>query len=251
MTQGIPASVSSSPGSVPRPAQIFDPVARALELIGDRWTLVLVRHLLSGPKGFQELRMRTGIAPRVLSQRLRQLAGQGFVESVSEGRRSAYAVTEQGHGLEPIIASIARWYVHHGVSDLGLDTRKFTETSAQSIMESLPSLLREDRARDADVTFEVRLEGHGGGVWTVHIHAGRCDVHPGFAERADVRYTAGARDWCAVALGYASARDAIREGRMTKDGGRAAMDHYFHQVARLSDPKEAGTGASEDERSAT
>ena len=52
---------------IPRPGEIYDPVARALDVIGDRWSLVLVRHLLLGPKGFQELRVRTGIAPRVLS----------------------------------------------------------------------------------------------------------------------------------------------------------------------------------------
>jgi DNA-binding HxlR family transcriptional regulator len=248
VTEGI-ASAPAAGRTVPRPAQIFDPVARALDLIGDRWTLVLVRHLLSGAKGFQELRMRTGIAPRVLSQRLRQLGERGFVESVAEGRRSAYAVTEQGRSLEPLIAALARWYVHHAVGDLGLDTQKFSDTSAQSIMESLPSLLREDRARGVDLTFEMRLDGRGGGVWTVHIHDGRCEVRQGFAERADVRYTAGARDWCAVALGHLSAREAIREGRMTKDGGRAALDHYFHQVARLSAESAAGPPASSDERS--
>ena len=60
-------------GAVPRPAAIYDPVARSLDVIGDRWSLVLVRQLLLGPKGFQELRMRTGIAPRVLSSRLKDL----------------------------------------------------------------------------------------------------------------------------------------------------------------------------------
>ena len=59
--------------SFPRPGEIFDPVGRALDVVGDRWTLVLVRQLLVGPKGFQELRKTTGIAPRVLSGRLRQL----------------------------------------------------------------------------------------------------------------------------------------------------------------------------------
>ena len=59
--------------AVPRPQQVFDPVARALDFLGDKWTLVLVGHLLRGPRGFQELRVRTGIAPRVLSSRLRKL----------------------------------------------------------------------------------------------------------------------------------------------------------------------------------
>ena len=52
--------------------------ARGLDVIGDRWTLVLVRHLLGARRGFQELRKRTGIAPRVLSARLRQLAADGL-----------------------------------------------------------------------------------------------------------------------------------------------------------------------------
>jgi len=218
---------------VPRPGAIYDPVARALDVIGDRWTLVLVRHLLLGPKGFQELRVRTGIAPRVLSSRLRELVRQGFVQTVAEGSRSAYAVTERGRSLEPIVASIARWFTRHGIDALQIDTGQFTETSPQSILESLPFLLREDRSRDADVTFEIRLTGAGGGVWTVHIRDGSCSVVPDFADRADVRYTADANAWCGVALGLTDARDLIKAGIMTKDGADIAMDHYFHQISRM------------------
>ena len=79
--------------SVPRPGGIYDPVARTLDAIGDRWSLVLVRHLLLAPRGFQELRQRTGIAPRVLSSRLRELRANGFVESVESG---GYQLTERG-----------------------------------------------------------------------------------------------------------------------------------------------------------
>src|SRR5215470_18786409 len=82
--------------AIPRPEGIFDPVARALEVVGDRWTLVLVRQLLDGPRGFQELRQRTGIAPRVLSSRLRELAAKGFVAPVADRARSLYALTEEG-----------------------------------------------------------------------------------------------------------------------------------------------------------
>jgi hypothetical protein len=169
----------------------------------------------------------------VLSARLRQLVAQGFVETVAERGRSVYAVTPRGRSLEPLISAIARWYVRHAVQDLGLDTERFTETSAQSILEALPWLLREERAQDVTLTFEIRLTGAGGGVWTVRIEDGACRVEQGFAERADVRYTAEARVWCGVALGFVDGRDAIKRGLMTKDGGRAAMDHYFHQVAKL------------------
>jgi DNA-binding HxlR family transcriptional regulator len=225
--------VRTEPDPVPRPAGIFDPVARALDVIGERWTLVLVHQLLSGPKGFQDLRVRTGIAPRVLSSRLRQLVASGFVEPAAERGRSLYALTERGRSLEPVIASIARWFIHHAVSELAVDTARFTDTSAQSIIEALPSLLREDRAAGVTRTFEIRLTGQGGGVWTVRIEDGACRVGEGFAERADVRYTADARVWCGVALGLVDGRDAIKRGRMTKDGARDALDHYFHQVAKL------------------
>ena len=245
MTQQIPEPRGQTAAPlIPRPGGIFDPLARALDVIGERWTLVLVRQLFSGPKGFQELRVRTGVAPRVLSGRLRQLVARGFVEPVADRGRSVYAVTDLGRSLEPIISAIARWYVHHAVSGLGLDTERFTETSAQSIFEALPFLLRDERAAGAKVCFEIRLTGEGGGVWTVTIEDGACTVAPGFAERADVRYTADARVWCGVALGFVDARDAIKRGVMTKEGGRAAMDHYFHQVAKLQVAQgEAGTSA--------
>lgn len=219
------------------PGQIFCPVGRALDVIGDRWTLVLVRHLLGGPMGFQELRARSGIAPRVLSTRLRQLAAGGFIETARNGARPAYQVTERGRSLEPIIASIARWYLHHGLEDLNVDPNRFTATSPQSIIESLPFLLREERAQKVDLTFEIRLSGLGGGVWTIHIKDGACVIRQGFADHADVRYTADARVWCGVALGLTNPREAVERGVMTKDGGREAMDYYFHQISRAHEEK--------------
>jgi len=217
--------------SILRPGEIFDPVARALDVIGDRWTLVLIRQLLLGPKGFQELRVRTGIAPRVLSSRLRQLSSDGFVETVRDGSRSLYAVSERGHSLEPVVVALGRWWIQHGIEDLSVDVGRFTETSAQSVLESLPLMLREERARDVAITFEIRLTGEGGGVWTVRIADGACEVRRDFAEGADVRYTADARVWCAVALGLRDAREVVRNGEMTKEGAPQAMDHYFHQVS--------------------
>jgi DNA-binding HxlR family transcriptional regulator len=220
--------------SIPQPGRIFDPVARALEVIGDRWTLVLVRQLLAGSKGFQELRMRTGIAPRVLSSRLRQLASDGFVVRGGDDPRAHYGLTDRGRSLEPIIASIAQWWTRQPLEALAIEPDRFTETSPLSILESLPFLLRDEVAKDDVVTFEIRLTGDGGGVWTVKIEGGHCVVTPGFADGADVRYTADARLWCGVALGVLDARESVRTGEMLKEGGPQAMDNYFHQIYRPS-----------------
>ena len=224
-------SPESRRGEILRPAQIFDPVARALDVIGDRWSLVIVRQLLVGPKGFQELRVRTGIAPKVLSSRLRQLRSDGFVETEQKGNRSIYRASDKGRTLSPIIASIARWWVREGINALDVDPTRFTETSPLSVLEALPQLLREDKARGAHVVFEIRLTGEGGGVWTVAIDDGECSVSAEFAEGADVRYTASTRDWCGVALGILDAKEAVKAGLLHKEGGPQAMDEFFFQIA--------------------
>ena len=138
-------------------------MARALDVIGDRWTLVLVSQSAPRAAGFQELRVRTGIAPRVLSSRLRELVSAGI--RGDRGRRvraRSTRVTEQGRTLEPIIASIGAMVDFRGSRDLEIDPTRFTETSAQSVIEALPFLLREERARGVDLTFEIRLTGQGG-----------------------------------------------------------------------------------------
>lgn len=232
MPKAVAKRRSNARKEILQPGRIFCPVGRALDVIGDRWTLVLVSHLLRGACGFQELRVRSGIAPRVLSSRLNELRQKGFVQTIGDGSRPVYSVTDRGRSLEPIISSIARWYIRHGLDDLDVDANRFSETSAQSVLESLPFLLREDRAAGDDITFEIRLTGNGGGVWAVHIGGGNCTVTQGFATRADVRYTADARTWCAIALGLADAGEAHRDGALAKDGGHQAMDDYFHQIAR-------------------
>ena len=210
---------------------LFCPVARALDLIGERWTLVLVRHLLGRPRGFQELRNRTGIAPRVLTTRLRQMIERGFVELVGVGSRSHYGLTERGRSLEPIVTAVARWWVLEAMERQG----PFSETSAASVVEALPFLVREDRAKGIRATYEIRLTGHGGGVWTVELDDGRCSVREGFAEHADVHYTADARDWVSVALGSLGDREAYASGRLIKDGGGGSIGWYFHQIATPPD----------------
>jgi DNA-binding HxlR family transcriptional regulator len=205
---------------------IFDPVGRSLDLLGERWTLVLVRHLLSAPRGFQELRVRTGIAPRILSARLRKMTSQGLVKSVPEKGRSLYALTELGRTLEPIVREIALWWVRHRMQEAG----PFKETMAASVVEALPFLLREDRARGVQVTYELRLTGKGGGVWVIEIDDGTCTVREGFAEHADIRYTADARDWTLLAIGLWDDRKAVAEGRLIKDGEGGSIAWYFQQA---------------------
>ncbi|MFC4069017.1 winged helix-turn-helix transcriptional regulator [Actinoplanes subglobosus] len=88
--------------------------ANALDLVGDRWTLLLVRELILGPKRFADLQESVrGIGPAVLTERLRTLCDAGIVEPVELpdlARTRAYAATPWGRGLEPVLESLGRWF---------------------------------------------------------------------------------------------------------------------------------------------
>lgn len=94
----------------------FCVLARTLELVGERWSLLVVRDLISGPKRFTDLMDRLGgITPKTLTQRLRQLDEAGVVEADrAPGRREVrYRLTPAGTELGPAIAALAWWGWRH------------------------------------------------------------------------------------------------------------------------------------------
>ena len=90
--------------------------ARALERVGDRWSLLVIRDLLSGAKRFTDLMDRLGgITPKTLSQRLRELEDAGIVAADREpGRREVwYRLTPAGADLRPVLDALGRWGLQH------------------------------------------------------------------------------------------------------------------------------------------
>jgi DNA-binding HxlR family transcriptional regulator len=96
------------------------PLAAALDSVGDRWTLLLVEALLGGPRRFGDLQEALGgIAPNVLSQRLRRLEGEGLVlaQPYSERpQRYVYELTSSGHELAGALRLLSDWGARHGES---------------------------------------------------------------------------------------------------------------------------------------
>jgi DNA-binding HxlR family transcriptional regulator len=94
----------------------FCAVARALECVGDRWSLLVIRDLLTGAKRFTDLMDQLGgITPKTLSQRLRELEEVGLVAADREpGRREVwYRLTEAGADLGPVIDELSWWGMRH------------------------------------------------------------------------------------------------------------------------------------------
>src|SRR5215204_3124951 len=88
-------------------------IARALDHVGERWALLIVRDLLLGPKRFTDLRAGLPhVSPDVLSQRLRELEESGIVRRAKlppPASTRVYELTERGRALEPIVLELGRW----------------------------------------------------------------------------------------------------------------------------------------------
>jgi DNA-binding HxlR family transcriptional regulator len=93
------------------------PVAKSLEVVGDRWTLLIVRDLLRGARRFQDLQSSlAGIAPNILSDRLKLMERHGLVARSlysRRPRRAQYALTEKGRGLGLVVGALASWGSRH------------------------------------------------------------------------------------------------------------------------------------------
>jgi DNA-binding HxlR family transcriptional regulator len=93
------------------------PVAKSLDLVGDRWTLLLVRDLLPGPRRFQDLQAGLpGIAPNILSDRLKLMEEHALVSRrfySDHPPRAEYTLTERGRELGVVVGALATWGARH------------------------------------------------------------------------------------------------------------------------------------------
>jgi DNA-binding HxlR family transcriptional regulator len=94
-----------------KPYPLPGPVARSLEVVGDRWTLLVIRELLVGPAGYTELARRlVAIPTNLLADRLRLLEEE---EIVGRDAGRAYRLTAKGRDLAPVLAGLAAWGLRH------------------------------------------------------------------------------------------------------------------------------------------
>nr|WP_210408055.1 helix-turn-helix domain-containing protein [Allokutzneria sp. NRRL B-24872] len=95
------------------------PVARAADLVGDRWSLLIVRDAMDGARSFTDFQQRTGIARNILADRLRKLAAHGLITQVDppSGKRRVYALTEAGKDLFPVIVTLRQWGERHAYEE--------------------------------------------------------------------------------------------------------------------------------------
>jgi len=126
-------------------------IARALDLVGERWALLIVRELLLGPRRFTDLKAGLPAAsPNVLSQRLRELEAGGVVQRRRAGG-ALYELTDWGRELHPILLQLGRWGARSPERPAGA-------LSVDALMIALESTFVPERTADLRGSYELRLD---------------------------------------------------------------------------------------------
>lgn len=147
-------------------------IARALDVIGERWSLLVVRELLLGPKRFTDLRGALGASPNVLTQRLGELEEAGVVQRRTTG---AYELTDWGRELHPIVLQLGNW-------GRGARHRPNGELGVDSLVLALEATFSPEQAADLRASYELRL---GEERFAVEIEGGTFGVARGTPRKAD------------------------------------------------------------------
>jgi DNA-binding HxlR family transcriptional regulator len=125
-SSGLPGSPTMAPMRQLPQAGSASPLGSALDLVGDRWTLLVVEALLDGPRRFNELvEALSGIAPNILSERLRRLERAGIVVAAPYSQRPPrmeYSLTADGRDLTSALRLLADWGARHAPA--GLDAHE-------------------------------------------------------------------------------------------------------------------------------
>jgi DNA-binding HxlR family transcriptional regulator len=201
-------------------------VARALDAVGERWALLVVRELLFGPKRYADIsRGMPGMSPNVLSQRLRELEQSGIVRRRKLGPPASikvYELTERGQDLEPVLTALARWGSREPV-DPGV------ELSVDALMLALKTTFDPALADALDARYELRF---GDDRFHVEIENGRCHVARGPAVAPDAVIDTDAITLRSVVFGGHALAAAVAAGALRLSGDEAAAERFVRCFPR-------------------
>jgi DNA-binding HxlR family transcriptional regulator len=194
--------------------------AHGLDLVGDRWAMLVVRELLLGPKRFTDLRAGlAGISPNVLTQRLEELEHAAIVQRRKLARPAAawvYELTEWGLQLEPVITALGRWAARSPFKpEAGLNV--------DSLILSFRTMFDAHAAEGFSASVEMRF---GEDRFHARVDGGHMELIRGRAEHPDVTIDTDSNTLAAVVYGGRKFADALRAGDLKVEGDKAAARRF-------------------------
>jgi DNA-binding HxlR family transcriptional regulator len=197
-------------------------IARALDLVGERWALLVVRELVLGPKRFTDLRAGLpNLSPDVLAQRLRELEQAGIVRRRKlpppAGSR-VYELTEWGRELEPVVIALGRWGSRApfppGDAQLGVD----------AMMLALQTVFDPSAADGLSASYELRLGEH---TFHARVSDGRLELARESANAPDAIIDTDTGTLAAVLWHGRPLGDARRDSAIKLEGSRSAVERFL------------------------
>lgn len=217
----------------------FCPVAKTMEVLDERWTILIIRELLAGSHHFNELRRGVPkMSPALLTKRLRSLMRAGLVMRREDGNRIRYELTPGGRELEPIVIALGQWGVRW-MTQLGeedLDPHLLMWDVHRNIdLDAIPDERTIIKFRFTDLDQRTRewwivLNGHG----PVDL----CDFDPGFGVHVTVVSTL--RALVTVWRGDLAWNTAVSDGSLVLEGPREvrrALPHWLKLSAFAHVPR--------------
>ena len=215
-------------------------LAKALDLVGERWTLLIIRELSFGPRRFSDLMEGLpGISTAVLTERLNRLEDARLIVRRTlppPAASKVYALTDDGQELGRAVVPLAAW----GVRLLVANRRKRTEAFRPAwgllfLRETFDASL----ARDVHDVYEFHIDDS---VISVIVDDGEMQVIEGQSGRAvDVEIHVDETTFIDVAVGRLRGRDAIRQGKLRLVGTEAALRRYASIIRPLAVPGPGGS----------
>ncbi|HET7081030.1 MAG TPA: winged helix-turn-helix transcriptional regulator [Chloroflexia bacterium] len=199
-------------------------LAYALDVVGERWTLLIVRELIAGPRRFKDLiEGLPDISTNLLADRLRSLEQQGILRRrvlPPPAGSTVYELTDVGQGLETALLELGKWGSRfvppsaEGVTVLGLNSYALT----------LKTFFRPEQAQGLDETYELHI---GREVLQVQIAEGTIEVQQGTALKAGAVFHTDIETYLALLLGQIAPDAAIAGGRIRVEGDPAALSRLL------------------------
>ena len=196
--------------------------AHALDLVGERWALLVVRELLLGPKRFADLRAGLpGVSPNVLAERLRGLESAGVVRRRKlppPAASKVYELTEWGEELEPVIVSLGRWGVRSpskpADAALGLD----------SLILSFRTMFDPRAAEGFEASYEFRL---GEERFRAEVSDGGFEISRGSADHPDATVETDHGTLAVLVYDGRDLAEALRSGELSIRGDEEAVKRFL------------------------
>jgi len=214
----------------------YCPTAKALDVVGQRWTLLIVRELLLGPQRFTDLRAGLpGIGPNVLAERLTQLTEDGLVRRIAlppPAASNVYELTDRGEELRPVVQELTKF----GMDLLGAPGPT-DHVRLGWLMRSLELMFRPDAAAGLHEVYEFRLDGE---VFHVLVDDGTVRVRQGGAPNPDFVLETDVATFIGMGAKVVDAGKALAEGRARASGdleaGLRSIEILGPHLGRLAGP---------------